>query len=503
MSPATEDTPVRSRLAGKSSESGPAFLTMTGGEAVAQVAKLVRGIIIARILGPEMMGIAFSMLIIIDFLERMLNLNPAVTLIQDEKGASRKYRSTLQTVLLLRGCIFALLALILAWPLAWLSSLDQPEYLVGFFAVAAIPLLRSLRNVDVLRQLRKRKYMPTAITSATPELVSMISVIFIGMVVTTYWLSILSVAISSLAAIVIASIVAKRRFRLGMDRDSFKRIIIFIIPLIAAGLIVFFSLQGTRMVIQFSDRLFDSTTYSMQDVAFFGIAMTLCLLPESVGSRIITNTWNPQLSRLREQPDRFREVFVEMQSVAYMLATATMVLLGAGTVWVLLLYDPSYAAAGPLVAMLSVMGGMRLGRSAMRAAALSTGRSSIILKANIAGLLGFVGACIVIAMGRPLIEAAFALVIGEVLSFITGNIPLARGKLALKPYDLWIRPALFCGIGVGIAWLLRSVLPVDHMVLSAFIAIACTLVVIALVSRLNPGVRRVIKTFMSGQVPAQ
>ena len=61
------DPPVTTRRIGRENRkagSGSAFLTMSSAESCSQVTRLVRGIIVARVLGPEMMGIAFSMLII-------------------------------------------------------------------------------------------------------------------------------------------------------------------------------------------------------------------------------------------------------------------------------------------------------------------------------------------------------------------------------------------------------------------------------------------------------
>ena len=490
------DPPVTTRRIGRENRkagSGSAFLTMSSAESCSQVTRLVRGIIVARVLGPEMMGIAFSMLIVVDFLERIISLNPGITLVQDRKGGSRGFRHTLQLILLLRGVAFALAALALAWPLAWLSSLNQAEYLLGFFAIAAIPALRGLKHVDVFRQLRNRRYVPAAIVTTVPEFISMIAVVLLSLTLSTFWLPIVGRIIGSIAVIVTSFAVAKRKFGLAFDSGHIRRIFRFIVPLIGAGLLVFLSIQGSRLLLQFAPRLFDSITYTMDDVGYFGVALLLCMLPESVGARIISSTWNPQLARLRDDPVRFQRVFVEMQSVSYTMAAAGMVLLGAGSVWVSLLYDESYAVAGPLVAVLSVFGGLRLGRSAMRCAALATGRSVIILKANLAGLIGLVCTIIVVSLERPLIEIAFTLIIGELASFIVGNLQLAKGPLALRVRDLWLRPILFIALGISVAFLERAFLPDSWLVVSALLAVALTGFLVVVIATFNPNVRQFLQ----------
>ena len=64
------------RRSGTGSSTGGAFLTMGASEGVAQGASLYRAMIIASVIGSEQMGIAFTMLLFGEFLNRLTNLNP-------------------------------------------------------------------------------------------------------------------------------------------------------------------------------------------------------------------------------------------------------------------------------------------------------------------------------------------------------------------------------------------------------------------------------------------
>lgn len=463
---------------------------MGSSEVLAQALRMVRGIIVARALGPDMMGIAFSMLILIDFIERLVFINPGVTLVQDPKGGARKYRHSLQFVLLVRGVFFAAIAVILAWPMAWLSSLNEPQYIVGFFAVALLPIVRGFVHVDIFRQLRNRRYTPTAIVTVIPPFVSLVVAIPLCMVIKSFWLPIILLMINGIVIAVTSAFVAKRKYGLLLDRAHLTRIAKFIIPLAAAGIIIFFTIQGPRILLQSAPRVFHEAQYTMTDVGLFGIALTLCLLPESVASRVVATTWEPQLARLRENGEAFRRVFIEMQSISYMFAAATMVVFGIGSTWVLVLYDNSYAAAGPIVTVLSVLAGLRLGRSAMRSAALATGRSSIILYANLAGLIGLVAAVVAVIQNRSVPEIASCLILGELASFVVGNIPLMRGPLALRFNDLWVRPIIFSAIGIAGAYAQRAFLPNMPLILTAISSIVFALLVVVGTAIVNPVVRK-------------
>lgn len=496
VSAESEDTPQRVDRRTRSRSSGSAFLTVGSAECCAQLMRLVRGIIVARVLGPDMMGIAFSMLIIVDFIERLFFMSPAITLVQDPYGGSRRFRHSLQLVLLIRGVFFAAVAIAFAWPIAWLSSLDEPMYLAGFFAVAIIPIFRNLMHVDVFRQLRNRDYRSIALLSVVPSFVSLVAAIPLSFVLQTFWLPLILYALNWAVCSVATVALAKRKFGVLFDKDHIIRIIKFVIPLVGAGIIVFFTLHGPRLLLQSAPRLFGEYRYTMADVGLFGIALTLCLLPSSIGSSVLATTWESQLARLKDNRTEFRKVFVEMQSIAYTMAAALMLLFGIGSTWILVLYDSSYATAGPVVTVLSVLGGLRLGRTAMKSAALSTGRSSIILLANLAGLTGLVATIIVVILGGSLVEIAICLVVGEIASFIVGNIPLMSGPLALRARDLWLRPIIFCAIGILGAYLERVFIPEMPLALMAITAVVLAGLLVLVTTVFVPQVRHFVLSLL-------
>ena len=475
----------------KRTSTGGALLTIGSAEILAQGATLARGIIVARIIGAEQIGIAMTMLLFGEFLNKMTNMNPGITLVQDPAGGSRSFRHTLQSILMIRGVVYSVLIFALAWPLAWLF--EQQQNVLGFMAVALLPLMAGCIHTDVYRQLRKRNYLPTALMSSIPKIVSLIATLVLSIWLQTFWLPILARYVGSLSAILVSAGVATRRFGLGLDRRHVMRIIKFIIPLAGAGIIVFFSTSGPRLFLASAPKLFGVIEYTMIQVGVFGVAMTLCVLPSGIGSRIISQTWSPRMARLRNEPERFRRVFGEMQTVSYTLAAGTIILLGASHSWILLLYTSKFAEAGSVVAVLSVFGGLRLGRVAMRAAALSTGRSGIIFWTNLAGIIGLFATIIAIATGQSLSIIAGCLILGELCSFAFGNVLLARGTLALRVTDLWIRPLVFCGIAIVIAaaerWLIGDMPPA----LGAAISVVVTLVFFGFMAVTNPSVRSILK----------
>ena len=477
---------------------GGAFLTVGASEGIGQGASLIRAWFVANLVGPDQMGIAFTMLLFGEFLNRLTNLNPGITLVQDPAGGSGRFRHTLQAIMLLRGILFGALIALLAWPLS--IYFEQEENLLGFVAVGLFPLLGGFIHVDIYKELRKRNYVPTALVHSIPSVVSLAATFGLCLVFQNFWLPIAARIVSSVTSILVSFGVARRRFALCFDKRHAISIIKFMLPLAGAGILVFFSNSGPKLFLASAPTNFGSITadQAMVMVGVFGVAMMLCVLPSSIGSRIISQTWSPHMARMRDDPNGFRRMFKEMQTVSYMLAAATIILLGAGDSWGNLLFPEKFEGIGGVVSVLSIYGGLRLGRVAMRAAALSTGRSGIIFWCNLASLVGLAGTLVAIIYADSLrvdgtsilLEViAGSLILGEISSLVVGNILLDRGPLALGVRDLWLKPLAFCAAAVVTAAIERALVGGLPLWLGAAISVLVTAGMIVLMFVTNSNVR--------------
>ena len=451
----------------RNSSVGRSFLTVATGELSGQLATMVRGIIIVRSIGMEQMGIVATLLIMVDFLGRLANLNPSITLVQDRYGASRGFRHTLQAILLLRGTVIFVILTLLAWPLA--VFYQQEPHLAGFYAVALIPLLMGLPHVDVWRQLRNRKYKPQAILSSMPNLGSLVVTIIAAIWIQNFWLPIIARLSGGILAIWFSFRLARRRYGIALRRADVTRILRFIIPLMGAGVLAYFSGQGMTFFIASGPTIFK--TISVEQVTLvlgvLYVGFRLCGIPDVVGSKLIQATWSPRLARSQDDPPLFRKIMLDMQAIAYLMAAGVIILLGVGTTWVLLIYGRGAIDAGPVVGLLSIYSGLRLGRVAMRATALSTGNSSYLLWSNLASGMSIVG----IILSMVMVESSddklrflsvwipASMIVGELCSLVTINILLQKGRLKIGFSDLWMRPMLI--VTTAVAWMLVERLAID------------------------------------------
>ena len=410
-------------------------------EFIARSCGLLRSIVVQRTLGPTLLGVAAPMIIIADFLDRVFSLHPGMVIVQDKHGGSGHYRRTVQTIMAVRGIILGLLIIILAIPLAVVNELDDsPWYVAAFMVIGLVPMIRGFSHIDVQRRYRKKEFSPVARVQIWTEIGSLVVAVILCLVMTSFWIPILVRVFSSVILVFITFKLARRRFQFGWNKDDAIRILLFIAPLFVAGGIVFLTTQGPRQLVSSAGYLFDQFEFTKTDLGILTNAIMFAVVPAGIGGRMIQGPWTPKLARLRDEPERFRASYSSMQRFAYSIAGATLLLIGPGTIWIVTLYGADFAAAGPIVSVLAFRTALKLGATGTRCTMLSLGNSKYVMFMNLGGLMAPIGAAWVVIKGGSLIEIAYWIVIGEVISFIIGGLLVKRSMKQLRLSDIWIVP---------------------------------------------------------------
>ena len=465
-----------------------ALLMLGSAEFISRPCALLRSIVVQRTIGPELLGIAAPMLLLADFLERVFSMHPGMAIVQDPKGGSGHFRRTLQTIIGVRGILFGVLIILLAVPLAIFNELNSPMYIAGFMVIGLVPIIRGFAHIDIQRQYRKRQYGGVTKAQVARELGGLLLAVLLCLIVklmwpgetlpgNAFWIPIL-VRVGTAGILVYVSFkLARRAFRFGWNSSDAMRILLFLAPLAVAGLIVFLSGQGPRQLVSSAGFLFGQYEFTKLDLGYLTNAIMFATIPATVGGSVIQGSWAPKLSKLRDEPERFRQIFATMQRFSYSLGMAGLVVLSAGNAWIIALFGQDFAPAGPIVCILAYRTAVRLSSAGVRCAMLSLGHSKYVMYMNLGGLLGLFGSAWVIMNGGTLLEIAFWITMGEVLSSVMGNLLITRCTKSLKAWDIWVVPALLLLVGAVIGYFEKSmVVGLNHILvifISVFIAGCC------------------------------
>ena len=387
-------------------------MQLGAGQALGQVFSLARNIIIAGLLDPSDYGVAATFLLTMAMINLISNISAEKLLIQSPHGDDEAMQRTIHTTEILRGSLSGAVLFLLA-PLAT-RLFHVPEATWAFQTLALLPVLRGFRHLDIDRAQRQHNFKPMIVSNVVSQAVALALAWPI-----TAWLgdysAVLWILLAQTATLVAFShLLARRPYRLGWSPLYGRQVLHFGWPLLLNGLLMYGAVQGDQLVI--------GASYDMAKLGVFAAAAGIAMAPPSVLTQIFGAIALPTFSQAQADVTEMQGLFrSSLQILAFLAGAVVIFFLVVGPALMVLLYNPSYQAAGEVIGLLGVMQGIRIMRSAQSTASMAMGDTRTPLYANIWRSLSLIGIIAAAAIHAPLIWIVLAGVAGEGVAFVAAQ----------------------------------------------------------------------------------
>jgi O-antigen/teichoic acid export membrane protein len=410
---------------------------------VTQACALLRYVVLARMLGPEQLGIAATLILTSQFLESISDGGGDRFLVQDRDGDKPRVQRLVHLMALARGLFMAVALVVLSGPLA--HFYHRPELGPAFIALAISPLIGGFLHFDLRRMQRRHDFSREASVMLIGELVGLAATIIAAFLTHDFTAVIWGMTARSLTLVVASWRVAERRYAAGYSAEYARRLAAFAMPLMANGILLFFGAQGDRLLI--SNRL------GVAELGHYSAVLLLVLYPSQVLSRFIQAIQLPLLASVRDDPVALRSRMDTLSGQALVLAVAqTFGFAVVAPFAVPLLYGPAFGLPTLVIALIGILQAHRFIRLWPTVEALAVGRSTIVLGNNLIRLSAIPMAIWGMALLGGLVGLILGLVIGEVVAFIAAVV-LSNRAAGLAPFTNFSRVLAFtvtCAV-VGLA----------------------------------------------------
>lgn len=403
---------------------------LSAGRLIGQGLSLVRNIIVARMIGPEDLGLAATFALTLSFIEAVSAISVDRLLVQAADGDGDRFQRTAHAAQAIRGALLGAVILGLSWGLA--SLFNAPGAVWAYQAVALVPLLRGLAHLDPKRVQRELNFAP----DVKVEVLMQIGLLALAWPLCAwlkdYRAAALLTIISGALYLVLTHALAVRRYRWAWDRAVAHRIMVFGWPLLVNGLLMFLILQGDQFIIGSSERLL-GVAYTHGDLGQFVAAAGLALALQAAGASVAASLFLPLLARVQDDAERFRHRY----ALCLEGLTAASCVLGAvgiltGRVLIEALYGSRYEIAGRVFPWLMAMQMVRLLRVAPTLASMARADTAATMIANGVRVIGFGGAVVVAASGGTLEAIAMAGLGAELLACVAALVRMeSRSRVGL------------------------------------------------------------------------
>ena len=319
-----------------------------GGVGGQQFLRLASNLILTRLMFPEAFGLMALIQTFMVGLQMFSDIGIGPSIIQNRRGEDPDFLNTAWTIQIIRGTILWLLSCALAWPLARFYDEPQIFWLMPVVGLSAlITGFRSTKNAVANRNMQLGLQTAIALASQAAGLVVMI---VLAWMTSSVWSLVIGGLVSGFL-----SVWAERRFLPGMtnafrwERGAARDLIGFGKFIFISSLAGFFVNQGEKVVL--------GKLVSLADLGIYNIGFFMASFPTMLGSMIAGRILFPLYREIRPSeslPNRRK-----IRRARNLLTGSMIALFGtlaiSGNFLIGFLYDPRYAAAGPMLIIMAIM----------------------------------------------------------------------------------------------------------------------------------------------------
>ncbi|MFC3441163.1 oligosaccharide flippase family protein [Sphingobium rhizovicinum] len=436
------------------------------GTMTAQLCALLRYVVLARILGPDQLGLAAILILTSQFLDLLTEGGITYYLIQSRDGDDPRVQAMVQLVNILRCAFMSVALLLIAQPVA--DFYGREELISGIRLLAVAPLILGFMHYDYRRLQRVNRFAPEGWVLMCSEALSLAGSAIAAFLFRDASAVAYGLAARSLVIVIVSHIVAERRYAVGFVRESWVALGRFSWPLVLNGLLLFVCMQG--------DRLFIGKLLGATALGHYAAILLLIYYPTGILTRLINSLHMPDIAKERDHPAE-RDSRVDMLAGNYLLLGIAMMLGFAALMpfVVPLLYGAAFAQSAYIIAMVGFLQVARFLRGWPTAFALATGRSDQVLVNNVIRLIAFPAAFAGQHLLTGLDGILIGFTVGEILAFAMATFMVDRSSGRRTRGDMMqIFAFILCGAAVTLGGLAFDGRAYGEAALLALVALAAT-----------------------------
>lgn len=388
---------------------------------VAMGSALVRYTIMARMLGPEQLGLASMLILTGSFFDSISDSGGDRFLIQDRDGDNPQVQGLVHTILVGRGVLILLALLALAHPIA--NFYHSPQLGWALMVMGVAPLVSGFVHTDTARRQRFSDFRGESLTVLISETLSTVATGVAAYFTHDFTAILYGLILRSVAYVVVTHLWAERPYRLSWAGDQALRVALFALPLIINGLTLFLGGSGDRILV--GERLGNA------QLGEYSAVTLLAFYPVMTVGKFLGGLHLPPVASARDDDEAHGKAVDLLAGQTTLLSVIMLVgFVVVAPLTLKILFGPKFAQPGITIGWVAVLQTIRFMRLWPTTMGLAHGRSSVVMITNIVRLVGFPAALIGYKWFGGVGGVIMGFVLGELIAMVTGLAMLNHHELA-------------------------------------------------------------------------
>lgn len=238
---------AKDKMAEMSKKIVAASMWTIGVRIVAQSTNLLSSIILTRYLNPSDFGIVAFAFLVLSLITIVTDVGMKQNLIQHNKFQS--VVDAAWTFDLVRSFIISILILVLARPVAVIFS--QTESVMYIYAIAIIPIVKSIKNAYVVNYFKKLDFKKISIIDAIAVLVGSFCSITIVVVYHSPWCLVIGALVNTVIVTIGSYLICVEKVRLDFNLSKWRVLYQFGKWIQFSSWISYLNIEGEKYLVQF------------------------------------------------------------------------------------------------------------------------------------------------------------------------------------------------------------------------------------------------------------
>lgn len=408
------------------------MLLFSGGNAIAQIAALARYVLLARLLGPEQLGLAATLILTAQFFEAVTEGGLDRFLVQARAGNLGSVNRTVHTMLAVRGVT---IALGIAASSAFVANHYHNDVLRRALLLLALsPAIGGFVHFDFRRVQRRFRFGPEGVVISTSETAALLTTIVVALLTRSFIAVAAGLIVRSAVIVAVSHILARRRYAFGISRLHAPEIVKFGFPLMINGLLLFLGGQG--------DRLFIGNMIGLSDLGRYSAIILLIYYPATLVGRFLQSVNVPAIAAARDNMVNRKRLYDGVAGTFTVMSIFMMA--GFAVVAPMVvprLFGTRFNQPALLIALIGALQALRFLRLWPATVAMATGHSKFVMWSSITRLIAFPAAFLVTRQVPGLAPIVIIFGVAELLAVLVSLLQLHRAGLGGGRRD-WLRLAL-------------------------------------------------------------
>lgn len=310
---------------------------------------LLRSIVLARLLTPEIFGIWAICMTLNRGLTVFSETGFASALIQRQERAEEA-RDTAFTLLILRGALLSVVAFALAPLFSRFYELPLLQPLISVMAIAFF--LSGFHNINTILQQKELRYHRLALLDQTTIVLGFVFVVAAAYFYRSVWALVAGHVFTAAVTVILSYLIIPGRPRLAFNRALARELFHYGKFVGAAGIVAFITLELDNLVI--------GKVLGMEALGLYAVAYMLANLPATQLAKVISGVMLPAYSKLQADIPALRAAYQRTLAFVSMLtipATVGLAVLAPQIIGVI--YGEHWMAGVDALRILAIFGCLR------------------------------------------------------------------------------------------------------------------------------------------------